>query len=71
MAILARRRVIGFYRLDFAPNAVTGRSFGAPSVGLRAFMLDTGSRAAVTARAPRWRCATTCNDGIRNGGCCC
>ena len=30
MAILADDRVIGFYRLDFAPNAVAGRSFGAP-----------------------------------------
>lgn len=39
MAILADDLVIGFYRLDFAPNAVAGRSFGAPSVGLRAFML--------------------------------
>jgi RimJ/RimL family protein N-acetyltransferase len=40
MAILADEVVIGFYRLDFAPNAVAGRSFGAPAVGLRAFMLD-------------------------------
>jgi RimJ/RimL family protein N-acetyltransferase len=54
MAILADELVIGFYRLDFALNAVAGRSFGAPSVGLRAFMLDVaqqrrgyGSRAVV------------------------
>ena len=54
MAILADDAVIGFYRLDFAANAVAGRGFGAPSVGLRAFMLDTaqqghghGTRAAV------------------------
>jgi RimJ/RimL family protein N-acetyltransferase len=40
MAILAGDTVAGFYRLDFAPNAVAGRGFGAPSVGLRAFMLD-------------------------------
>jgi RimJ/RimL family protein N-acetyltransferase len=44
MAILAGERVIGFYRLDFAPNAVAGRSFGAPSVGLRAFMLDAAQQ---------------------------
>jgi RimJ/RimL family protein N-acetyltransferase len=44
MAILADELVIGFYRLDFAPNAVAGRSFGAPSVGLRAFMLDTAQQ---------------------------
>lgn len=56
MAILADDTVIGFYRLDFAPNAVAGRGFGAPSVGLRAFMLDAsqqgrgfGTRAAVAA----------------------
>ena len=54
MAILAGDDVIGFYRLDFAPNAVAGRGFGTPSVGLRAFMLDLaqqgqghGTRAAV------------------------
>lgn len=40
MAILSGDAVIGFYRLDFAPNAVAGRGFGVPSVGLRAFMLD-------------------------------
>ncbi len=40
MAILCGQEVIGFYRLDFAPNAVAGRGFGVPSVGLRAFMLD-------------------------------
>jgi RimJ/RimL family protein N-acetyltransferase len=44
MAILAGELVIGFYRLDFAPNAVAGRSFGAPSVGLRAFMLDVAQQ---------------------------
>ena len=44
MAILVDDRVIGFYRLDFAPNAVAGRSFGAPSVGLRAFMLDAAQQ---------------------------
>lgn len=56
MAILADDTVVGFYRLDFAPNAVAGRGFGAPSVGLRAFMLDMsrqgrglGTRAALAA----------------------
>lgn len=40
MAVLADDSVIGFYRLDFAPNAIVGRGLGAPSVGLRAFLLD-------------------------------
>ena len=40
MAILANGRVIGFYRLDFAPRAVLGRSLGAPHAGLRALCLD-------------------------------
>ncbi len=53
MAILANGRVIGFYRLDFAPRAVVGRELGTPHVGVRAFCLDHrqqgrghGSRAA-------------------------
>lgn len=40
MAILANGRVIGFYRLDFAPNTIIGRSLGAPHVGIRAFCID-------------------------------
>ena len=40
MAVFADDTVIGFYRLDFAPNAVVGRSLGMPSVGLRAFVID-------------------------------
>lgn len=40
MAILRNGRVIGFYRLDFAPNAVVGRSLGPPHVGIRAFCID-------------------------------
>lgn len=44
MAIVADDRVIGCYRLDFAPNAIVGRSLGAPSVGLRAFMLDAAQQ---------------------------
>jgi len=40
MAVFAEGTVVGFYRLDFAPNAVVGRSLGAPSVGLRAFAID-------------------------------
>ena len=40
MAILADSRVIGFYRLDRAPNAVTGRPLAQPHLGLRAFLID-------------------------------
>lgn len=40
MAVLVDENVIGFYRLDFAPNAVVGRSLGMPCVGLRAFVID-------------------------------
>lgn len=40
MAVLADDVVIGFYRLDFAPRAVIGRTLGAPSVGVRAFAID-------------------------------
>lgn len=40
MAVYADDEVVGFYRLDFAPNAVVGRSLGAPAVGLRAFVID-------------------------------
>jgi len=40
MAVLLDGNVIGCYRLDFADNAVIGRSLGVPGVGLRAFMLD-------------------------------
>ena len=40
MSVIADDVVVGFYRLDFAPNAVVGRSLGAPSVGLRAFVID-------------------------------
>jgi len=40
MAVIADNAVVGFYRLDFAPNAVVGRSLGMPSVGLRAFVID-------------------------------
>ena len=42
MAVFADDEVIGFYRLDFAPNAVVGRPMDAPSVGLRAFVIDQG-----------------------------
>jgi RimJ/RimL family protein N-acetyltransferase len=54
MAVFAGDRVIGFYRLDFAPNAICGRGFEMPSVGVRAFLIDAreqgrgyGSRAAM------------------------
>lgn len=40
MAILAGGQVIGFYRLDRAPNAVTGRALAQPHLGLRAFLVD-------------------------------
>lgn len=40
MAILEDDAVAGFYRLDFAPRAVIGRTLGAPSVGVRAFAID-------------------------------
>ncbi|MDB6164295.1 MAG: N-acetyltransferase, partial [Xanthomonadaceae bacterium] len=40
MAVLADHQVIGFYRLDFAPNAIIGRDLGVPTVGLRAFLID-------------------------------
>ena len=54
MAVLADDTVVGFYRLDFAPNTIIGRPFGVPVVGLRAFVIDArvqgrglGARAAV------------------------
>ncbi|HEY5851665.1 MAG TPA: GNAT family N-acetyltransferase [Lysobacter sp.] len=40
MAVLSDDTIVGFYRLDFAPNAVAGRPMHAPSVGLRAFVID-------------------------------
>ena len=40
MAILANGRVIGYYRLDFAPRAVVGRDLGMPHAGVRAFCID-------------------------------
>jgi RimJ/RimL family protein N-acetyltransferase len=40
MAVLRGDDVIGFYRLDFSPRAITGRPHPAPSVGVRAFLVD-------------------------------
>ena len=40
MAVLADDRVIGCYRLDLAPNTVAGRDLGAPTLGLRAMLID-------------------------------
>ena len=40
MAVLAGDEVIGFYRLDFSPRAITGQSHPVPSVGVRAFLID-------------------------------
>lgn len=42
MAVLEGDTVIGFYHLDFSPNAVIGRGIGVPGVGLRAFVIDAG-----------------------------
>jgi RimJ/RimL family protein N-acetyltransferase len=54
MAVVADGTVAGFYRLDFAPNTIIGRPYGAPVVGLRAFVIDArmqgrgvGTRAAI------------------------
>lgn len=54
MAVLADDVLVGFYRLDFAPNTIIGRPYGVPVVGLRAFVIDArrqgrglGARAAV------------------------
>ncbi len=40
MVVLEDDVVAGFYRLDFTPRAVIGRTLGAPSVGVRAFAID-------------------------------
>lgn len=40
MAVLIDDEVIGFYRLDFAPNSVAGRALTEPSVGLRGLVID-------------------------------
>ena len=40
MAVLADGRVIGCYRLDFAPNTVSGRDLGEPTLGLRGMLID-------------------------------
>jgi len=40
MAVLADGRVIGFYRLDFAPNTIAGRDLGEPTLGLRGMVID-------------------------------
>lgn len=40
MTVLIDDAVAGFYRLDFAPNAVAGRALAQPSVGLRGFLID-------------------------------
>ena len=58
MAVLADDQVIGFYRLDFAPNAIIGRDLGAPTVGLRAFLIDSRhQRHGYGARATAALCA--------------
>lgn len=40
MAVFADDRVIGYYRLDCAPNTVAGRDLGEPTLGLRAMLID-------------------------------
>lgn len=40
MAVLRAGQLIGFYRLDRAPHAVTGRRLVRPHLGLRAFVID-------------------------------
>lgn len=40
MAVLADDRVVGFYRLDAAPNTVVGRDLGEPTLGLRGMLID-------------------------------
>lgn len=40
MAVLADEHVVGFYRLDRAPNTITGRDLGEPTLGLRGMLID-------------------------------
>lgn len=44
MAVLAGDRVVGFYRLDRAPNTVAGRGLGEPTLGLRAMLIDRSAQ---------------------------
>lgn len=58
MAMLCDDRIVGFYRLDFSPNAITGRPFGACSVGVRAFLVDRRQQGrGVGTQAARALCA--------------
>ena len=58
IAVLADATVIGFYRLDFAPAAVIGRRMEAPSVAVRAFLIDRAQQGrGYGARAARALCA--------------
>lgn len=40
MAVMLGDRVIGFYRLDRAPNTIAGRDLGEPTLGLRGLLID-------------------------------
>ena len=40
MAVMAGRRVVGFYRLDRAPGTVAGRDLGEPTLGVRGLFID-------------------------------
>jgi RimJ/RimL family protein N-acetyltransferase len=42
MAVLADERVVGFYRLDRAPNTIVGRDLGEPTLGVRGMLIDHG-----------------------------
>ena len=42
MAVLLGEDVVGFYRLDYSPVVVGGKSLGANAVALRSLMIDRG-----------------------------
>lgn len=41
MAICRGNRPVGYYRIDPHPRSVAGRNFDVPTLGLRAFFIDT------------------------------
>ena len=53
MAVLAGDEVVGFYRLDFSPCAITGTRHPVPSVGIRFAGLHCWP--CIAEIAPRWR----------------
>lgn len=44
MAVLAGDRVVGCYRLDLAPNTVSGRDLGEPTLGVRGMLIDCAAQ---------------------------